>query len=164
MENRWKIMEEFPLSVMNAAFKVDAFLTARPVSFEVKNSKQIRQSFDAISYSKGASLIRMANHFLGEEEFKRGLTSYLNTYKYSNADRNDLWNSLSAYATRNLPDNVSLADIMDGWVLQPGFPVVTAIVKYSQKQIEISQVTQKSLFQKREENKFLWCSNRKDLF
>lgn len=140
VESKWKIMEEFPLSVMNEAFKVDSLLTARPVSFEVKNSKQIRQSFDAISYSKGASLISMVNHFLGEEEFKRGLTSYLNTYKYSNAERNDLWNSLSAYATRNLPENTSLADIMDGWVLQPGFPVITAIVKYTQNKIEISQV------------------------
>lgn len=38
---------------MNEAFKVDCFPNARPVSFDVKNSKQIRQSFDAISYSKG---------------------------------------------------------------------------------------------------------------
>lgn len=53
MEPGWKILEEFPFSVMNEAFKVDSMPSARPVSFEVQNSKQIRQSFDAISYSKG---------------------------------------------------------------------------------------------------------------
>lgn len=157
MERDWKILDEFPFSVMNEAFKVDSLPTARPVSFEVQNSKQIRQSFDAISYSKGvcflyllvvtltgifkgASLIRMANHFVGEEEFKRGLMNYLNTYRYSNADRNDLWNALAAYANNSLPESVSFADIMDGWVLQPGFPVVTAIVRYPENKVEISQV------------------------
>lgn len=85
----------------------------------------------------------MAKHFLGDEEFKQGLTSYLNTYKYANADRNDLWNILNAYARKNLPENTTLADIMDGWVLQPGFPVITAVVHYSQNKVEISQVIKK---------------------
>lgn len=88
----------------------------------------------------GASLIRMANHFIGEEGFKRGLMAFLNTYRYSNADRNDLWDALTVYANNSLPENVSLADIMDGWVLQPGFPVVTALVRYSENKVEISQV------------------------
>lgn len=85
-------------------------------------------------------MIRMVNHFLGENEFRSGLTRYLEIYKYSNADRNDLWNVLNEYASNNLPENVTLADVMDGWVLQPGFPVVTAIVKYSENKIVISQV------------------------
>lgn len=90
--------------------------------------------------ASGASLIRMANHFLGEEEFKRGLMNYLNTYRYSNGDRNDLWNALALYANNSLPESATIADIMDGWVLQSGFPVVTAVVKYSENRVEISQV------------------------
>lgn len=82
----------------------------------------------------------MANHFVGEEEFKRGLMNYLNSYRYSNADRNDLWDALTVYANSSLPNNASFADIMDGWVLQSGFPVVTAIVKYPENKIEITQV------------------------
>lgn len=87
----------------------------------------------------GASLIRMLNHFLGEQGFRGGLTSYLSTFNYSNADRQDLWNSLEVYANHSLPDGVSVADVMDTWVLQPGFPVVTAVVKYREKKIEITQ-------------------------
>ena len=34
---------------------------------------EISQIFDAISYSKGASVIRMLNDFLGESTFKSGI-------------------------------------------------------------------------------------------
>lgn len=78
----------------------------------------------------------MVHHVLGDQEFKYGLTNYLNQYKYSNADRNQLWDSFNG---QNLPENTTLADIMDGWVRQPGFPVITAIVKYQEHKIEISQ-------------------------
>ncbi len=44
---------------------------------------QINEIFDRISYAKGASIIRMMDHFLTEDRekkssFRRGLTNYLN--------------------------------------------------------------------------------------
>lgn len=53
VEPFWNILEEFIVSVTHAAFKADYYESSRPVSFEVQNSNQIRQSFDDISYSKG---------------------------------------------------------------------------------------------------------------
>lgn len=57
---------------------------------------KINQIFDDISYSKGASLIRMLNGFLGQETFMNGVRSYLKEFAYSNATTNDLWRHLSA--------------------------------------------------------------------
>lgn len=82
----------------------------------------------------------MVNNFLGEEQFKLGLIRYLNKYRYSNADRNDLWECLSVPVNSgNLP--ASLNDIMDSWLLQPGFPVVTAIANYEENKLQVSQVS-----------------------
>jgi len=39
----------------------------------VKNSSQIDEIFDTISYAKGASIIRMLHSFIGEEAFKKGM-------------------------------------------------------------------------------------------
>ena len=39
---------------------------------------EINEIFDRISYAKGASIIRMMDHFLTEKTFKKGLSNYLN--------------------------------------------------------------------------------------
>lgn len=88
----------------------------------------------------------MAHNFLGEEQFKLGLIRYLNKYRYSNADRDDLWDSLSVPLDgSNLPTETTLKDIMDGWLLQPGFPVVTAIANYEENKLQVSQVSREEL-------------------
>ncbi len=79
-----------------------------------------------IEYSKGASLIRMMNGFLGEDVFKEGLNDYLSEFSYGNADREDLWDALgeAGHSAGSLPVTVNLTSVMDGWTEQPGFPVV----------------------------------------
>ncbi|XP_066504825.1 aminopeptidase Ey-like [Hoplias malabaricus] len=57
---------------------------------------------------------------------EKSLKTYLNTFAYNNAVGSDLWNHLQAAADANgtvLP--VAIREIMDCWVLQMGFPVVT---------------------------------------
>lgn len=46
-------MDEFIATETQKAMSIDALESSRPISFEVKNSRQIRQAFDEISYSKG---------------------------------------------------------------------------------------------------------------
>lgn len=91
----------------------------------------------------GASVIRMMNHFLGEETFKRGLTNYLEAHKFSNARQDDLWQQLTlqAHQDGSLPLHMTVKDIMDTWTLQTGYPVVTVTRNYSNASAYISQVS-----------------------
>lgn len=41
--------------------------------------------FDAISYCKGASTIRMVEAYLGNESFRKGMHQYLVDHAYRNA-------------------------------------------------------------------------------
>ena len=53
--------------------------------------------FDVISYSKGASIIRMLQHFLDSLQpgyFRDGLRRYIHTHKYGSGTNIDLWNAL----------------------------------------------------------------------
>ena len=53
---------------------VDGLVSSRPiVARNVSTKKDIDALFDAISYSKGACIIRMIRAFAGDEAFRSGL-------------------------------------------------------------------------------------------
>lgn len=141
VEPSWNITNEFTFSEMSAAFEIDSLASARPLSVKIESTNQIRQAFNKISYSKGASIIRMIQSILGEEIFKTGLIHFLNNHLYANGDHNDLWKALTekAQAGGVLEPNVTVKDIMDPWTIQAGYPVVTAIADYEAKSINLSQ-------------------------
>lgn len=70
---------------------------------------------------QGASVIRMLEDFLGEEEFKNGITNFLNRFKFENAVTQDLWQEL-----QQVQKDVNITRVMDTWTRQMGYPVVTA--------------------------------------
>ena len=49
------------------------------------------QVFDAISYCKGASVVRMLHKVLGHDKFRDGLSLYMKTHQYGNTETIDLW-------------------------------------------------------------------------
>ena len=91
----WDVWTKFLLDDTNRAFELDALDSSHPIEQEVKNPDEIGQLFDAISYSKGASLIRMLENYIGEEKFKKGIQQYIVKHQYKNTITNDLWNALS---------------------------------------------------------------------
>ena len=66
-------------------------------------------------YLLGASVIRMMANFLGLQTFKRGVTSYLNANKFSNARQDDLWEALTNVARTDgvLKNDLTVKEIMD---------------------------------------------------
>lgn len=115
----WEMMEQFLLADLQNVFPLDSLASSHPISVEVDNPKKIKQLFDRISYSKGSSIIRMLEDFVGREKFKEGLSYYLRKYAFSNAETSDLWNALGEKA------EMDVKTIMDTWTLQMGFPLVT---------------------------------------
>ncbi|NXF91944.1 AMPN Aminopeptidase, partial [Eubucco bourcierii] len=128
-EPNWKIKDLMVLNEVYTVMATDALTTSHPLSFsedEINTPAQISEVFDSIAYSKGASVLRMLSDFLTEDIFQDGLQSYLHTFEYSNTIYKDLWTHLQQAVDRHelqLPDSVSA--IMDRWILQMGFPVVT---------------------------------------
>lgn len=78
-------MEFFSVNELQSAMESDADSSSHAISFPVSKPSDIRRIFDPISYSKGASIIRMMSRFLGEKAFKNGLQAYLRKFQYDNA-------------------------------------------------------------------------------
>ncbi|KAM3626172.1 uncharacterized protein V6R79_024096 [Siganus canaliculatus] len=129
-EPTWNMKDQIILYDMYKVFAIDALASSHPLTRhedEVNDPAQIAEMFSTISYSKGAAVLRMLSEFLTEPVFAKGLSSYLNTFAFSNTVYTDLWDHLEQ-AVKNtpgmhLPHRVH--EIMNRWTLQMGFPVVT---------------------------------------
>ena len=73
---------------------------------------EIDEIFDAISYSKGSSVIRMLHDYIGDDAFRKGLHNYLTEFSYKNTITENLWNHLAKAS--NKPVN----EVMSSWTLQ----------------------------------------------
>lgn len=115
----WKRWDTFSVS-RAAAFSVDGLHSTRPIEYEVRAPKDADAMFDVLTYEKGASVLRMLEQYIGSSVFRDGVRDYLRTYAYGNADTKDLWTSLEKVAKQ------PVTDLMEGWIFQPGYPLVTA--------------------------------------
>ncbi len=112
----WKRWLQFGATERPWAFGVDGLASTRPVEFEVRNPDEANEMFDALTYGKGSSVLRMMEQYLGEEAFRQGVGSYLRKHSYGNTITNDLWDGL------NEASGEPVGEIMDTWILQPGYP------------------------------------------
>ncbi|CAH2274216.1 aminopeptidase N, partial [Pelobates cultripes] len=130
-EPDWHIKDLIVLDDVHRVMAVDALASSHPLTSkeeEVNTPAEISQVFDSITYSKGASVIRMLSDFITEEVFVEGLATYLKAFEYNSTVYSDLWTHLQTAVETNLSSSYlpqSVARIMDTWVLQMGFPVVT---------------------------------------
>ena len=98
---------------------VDALASTRPISSKVRTAAEAEEMFDALTYEKGASVLRMLEQFLGEDVLRRGIREYIRAHQFGNAPAADLWAALEAASGQPVPA------IARDWFARPGFPVVT---------------------------------------
>src|SRR6266508_4624177 len=103
-----------------AALSVDGLHSTRPIEFHVEAPRDADAMFDVLTYEKGASVLRMLEQHLGPALFRDGVREYLRRHAYANADTGDLWAALGRAARQPIPA------VMDGWIFQPGYPLVSA--------------------------------------
>ena len=54
----------------------------------------ILESFDTITYCKGASVLRMLSFCLGHARFLEGMGALISTHQYGCATQEDLWKAM----------------------------------------------------------------------
>lgn len=121
MEPKWHIWEMFQTNEAPAALNRDATDGVQPIQMKINDPADIDSVFDAaIVYAKGSRMLVMVRALLGDKALRKGLKYYFEHHKYGNATGDDLWAALST-AT-----DLDIGKIMHTWLLQPGYPVVTA--------------------------------------
>ncbi len=104
----------------SGAFDVDALAATRPIEYPVLTPADAEGMFDTLTYQKGSAVVRMLEQYLGEQAFRDGIRRYLQTHQFSNTETSDLWDALEAETGE------PVRAMMDSWIFQGGFPLVTA--------------------------------------
>ncbi|XP_053689558.1 puromycin-sensitive aminopeptidase [Sabethes cyaneus] len=114
----YSIWNQFITDMYSHALELDCLKSSHPIEVPVGHPAEIDEIFDEISYNKGASVIRMLYHYLGDDDFKRGMNIYLTRHKYKNTCTEDLWAAFEEASKK------PVEKIMSTWTKQMGFPVV----------------------------------------
>ncbi len=119
----WEIFGELVSGETGGAMRGDSLRNTHPIHVEVTNPEEIAQIFDEISYGKGASVLRMIEGYVGEEDFSRGVTKYLKDHEFANATGHELWESIEKVSGKQV------SKIMESWINLKGFPMIEASLK-----------------------------------
>ena len=101
------------------AMDTDVLSTTRPVRANGETSREIDALFDSIAYQKTASLLRMIESYIGEDNFRTGVNSYLERHAFGNAESFDFFDALAS-VSKNSAD-----EVMNNFVNQPGVPLLS---------------------------------------
>ena len=138
----WQMWTQFVAADTNRALELDGLENSHPIEQPVNNPAEIGELFDAISYSKGGSILRMLEHFVGPDDFKKGLRLYMEENKYGNARTADLWDALGKASS--LP----VRAMMDTWVNQTGYPVLNAEVGRAEAGTVVTATQRRFLYER----------------
>lgn len=128
----WNVWLEFSTQETVIAMRRDSIDGVQSVQTDVNHPDEISTIFDgAIVYAKGARLMRMLETYVGPDNFRSGLGDYFREHAYGNTSQDDLWRALSRASGKNV------AEFMDAWISQPGYPVVS--VERDDDRAKISQ-------------------------
>ena len=136
----WSMWTQFVNMDTNRAFNLDGLKNSHPIEQEVANPAEVSQLFDAISYSKGGSVLRMLEHFLTPSVFRIGLNTYLTRHSYQNARTTDLWTALEESSGQ--PVN----SIMSSWTGQTGYPVLDVAVTNTESGLSLEVRQERFVF------------------
>jgi alanyl aminopeptidase len=118
----WK--PEWNTRVSNVADKLDAeeddsLISARMIRQKILTKDDINNAFDSITYQKGATVIGMFENWMGPEEFRKAVQSYLKQYEYRATTAGEFLDALSTSSKKNVTAAFST------FLNQAGVPVVS---------------------------------------
>jgi len=106
------------VNVRERAMNRDAIATTHPIVQKVETVEQAAQAFDAISYSKGESVIRMLEGYVGADAWRQGVRDYMKAHAFGNTASDDLWRAVEKAAGQ------PITAIAHDFTLQPGVPMI----------------------------------------
>ena len=118
------------------AYQADSRVTTHPVEMAVNSTRDFFLVFDAITYQKGASVLKQLAHYVGEENYRRGVSAYLKANAYGNTELADFVSHQSSVSGKDIESWAQL------WLNQPGFNSLRAEPTCEQGQLRSLQIIQ----------------------
>ena len=122
MHPEWHMWDSFVAQEGLGALRRDATPGVQAVKTTVHHPDEINTLFDpSIVYAKGGRLLYMLKNYIGDDAFRKGLSSYFKKHAYGNTTGDDLWAALSEASGQDI------GAFMNPWLAQSGFPVLSVV-------------------------------------
>jgi aminopeptidase N len=108
---------------VQSVMDIDSLQSARAVRQPVRSSSDAMESFDELTYDKGAAILRMLESWLGADTFRRGIQRYIVDNAWRNARAEDLFKALDFVSAQKV------GELASGFLDQPGVPNVSVAWK-----------------------------------
>ncbi|UCC14124.1 MAG: aminopeptidase N [Gammaproteobacteria bacterium] len=96
------------------AYVADQQVTTHPIEVPVQDTHYAFANFDRITYQKGASVLTQFSHFVGSEDFRSGVRTYLKRHAEGVTELQDFVTAIEESSGRDLTHWVR------DWLEQPG--------------------------------------------
>ena len=116
---QWAAWQQFLGGQTGPALVRDALHETFAIEIPGGEHVVINASTAPIIYSKGGSILRQIEGYIGKDNFQKGLQHYLKTYEYGCAASHHLWQSFETVAQQ------PISAMMKSWIEQRGFPIIT---------------------------------------
>jgi aminopeptidase N len=128
---QWETWQQFLYGHTASALSRDALLENFAIEIPGGEHVVINVSTAPIIYSKGGSILRQIEGYIGSDNFQKGLQDYLKAHAYANTSSHHLWDSFEKVS------NQPVSEMMKSWVEQAGFPLIS--VKKNGRRLELTQ-------------------------
>ena len=84
------------------AYREDQLSTTHPIVAEIRDLRDVEVNFDAITYAKGASVLKQLVAYVGRDAFREGLRAYFRKHAWGTTTLADLLSELETTSGRDL--------------------------------------------------------------
>ena len=105
------------------------------VRFDYKSREDV---FDLVTYQKGGGILHMLRNYLGDDAFFAGITDYLKTYEFKNAEAHQLRLSFEKVSGRDLNW------FFNQWYFGSGHPKISYTTSYEPVKKQVSVIISQS--------------------
>lgn len=132
-ENTWDV---FYSGTKQWAYRSDDSVNTHAIELPVASTGVALSNFDGITYGKGASVLKQLPHYLGEENFRVGVSNYLKKFSYKNTDLDDFIGELGKAA------NKDMTQWTQDWLYNAGLNTIKVSYQCSDNKISQFSVAQ----------------------
>ncbi len=98
-KNAWDV---FYSGTKQWAYRSDDSVNTHAIELPVPSTGDALTNFDGITYGKGASVLKQLPYYLGEDNFRIGVSNYLKKFSYKNTELDDFIGELGKAAGKDM--------------------------------------------------------------
>jgi aminopeptidase N len=128
---QYRLWQQFIHSQTQSALSRDSLIENFSIEIPGGDHVVINTSTAPLIYSKGGSILRQIEGFMGTDLFQKGIQAYLKSHEYACAASHHLWEAFEDVS------QMPITEVMQSWIEQPGHPIIE--VRRNDRNLTLSQ-------------------------